>query len=175
MIRTARNGIGAAAVCLLTGLAGCGAPASAGPQPAGKSPSEIARMVCAREAEGEIADLLGTKADITAPTWADHRYSCGYRYRAGTMVLSVKELSSWNQTYGYFNGLATTLHRTHPLLGLGQAAFTVRDGSVVVRKDWKVLTVNVAGLRGAVGSPPSSPAKVALGVAAVILACWAGD
>ncbi len=168
--------LGVAALSLLPGLVGCGASASAGePQPAGKSPSEIARMVCARKAAGEITDLLGTKATITAPTWANHLYSCGYGYRAGTMVLSVKELSSWNQTYAYFSGLARALHKTHLIFGLGQAAFRVRDGSVVVRKDWKVLMVNVSGLRGRVGSPPSSQANVALGVAAVILACWAGD
>ena len=50
-------------------------------------------MVCAEEAAGEIAEVVGAKAAVTAPTWADHLYSCGYRYSKGTMVLSVKELS----------------------------------------------------------------------------------
>ena len=53
------------------------------------------------------------------------------------MVLSVKELSSWTQTYAYFDELAETLHKTAPVPGLGQGAFVVRDGSVVVRKDWR--------------------------------------
>jgi hypothetical protein len=168
--------LGLAALILLLGIAGCGVTTSAqAPLPAGKSPSEIARMVCAKKAAGEIASLLGAKASVTTPTWADHLYSCGYQCREGTMVLSVKELSSWPQTYSYFGRLAKTMHRTIPILGLGQGAFRVRDGSVVVRKDWKILVVDISGLRGKIGSPPYSPRNVALAVAAVILGCWSGD
>ncbi len=126
------------------------------PRPAGRSPSTIARMVCQRKAAGEIAQVLGTKAVVSPPTWTDHQYSCGYEYPEGTMVLSVKELSSWDQTYSYFDRLATTLHKTMPIAGLGQGAFRVRDGSIVVRKDWKVLLVNTSGIHGKVGSPPST-------------------
>ncbi len=132
-------------------------------------------MVCAAKAAGDIAQVLGAKASVAGPTWADHLYSCGYQYKEGTMVLSVKELSSWTQTYAYFDQLARTLHKTLPIVGLGQGAFSVRDGSVVVRKDWKILLVDTSGLRGNVGSPPNSPGEVALNVAAVILGCWHGD
>jgi hypothetical protein len=161
----------------MLGIAGCGSPTAPAraPQPAGKSPSEIARMVCAPKAAGEIAQVVGAKASVATPTWAGHLYSCGYQYSEGTMVLSVKELSSWTQTYAYFDQLARTLHKTIPILGIGQGAFSVRDGSVVVRKDWKILLVDTSGLRGNVGSPPTTPGEVALNVAAVILGCWAGD
>jgi hypothetical protein len=119
--------------------------------------------------------VLGARASVATPTWADHLYSCRYQYSQGTMVLSVKELSSWAQTYAYFGGLARTLHKKIPIAGLGQGAFRVRDGSVVVRKDWKILLVDTSGLHGNIGSPPSPPGTVALDVAAVILGCWAGD
>lgn len=175
MQRRARLGLAVLAVVL--GIAGCGSVnTSAGsPQPAGKSPSAISRMVCAEEAAGEIAQVVAAKASVTAPTWADHLYSCGYHYSEGTMVLSVKELSSWTQTYAYFDELAETLHKTAPVKGLGQGAFVVGDGSVVVRKDWKILLVDISGLHGMVGSPPSSRDTVALDAAAVILGCWSGD
>jgi len=138
-------------------------------------PSLISRMVCAPKAAAEIAQVMGAKADLAPPTWADHLYSCGYRYREGTMVLSIKELSSWSQTYGYFGRLARTLHETTPITRLGQGAFITRDGSVVVRKDWKILLVDISGVRGEVGSPPKPPGELAIYVAQVILGCWAGD
>ena len=176
MQRRVRPGLAVLAVVL--GIAGCGsvnASSAESPKPAGRSPSAIARMVCAEEAAGEIAQVVGAKASVTAPTWADHLYSCGYHYSEGTMVLSVKELSSWTQTYAYFDKLAETLQKTAPVKGLGQGAFVVSDGSVVVRKDWKILLVDISGLRGMVGSPPNSRSEVALDAAAVILDCWSGD
>ena len=175
MQRRAR--LGPAVLAVVLGIAGCGSvnASAESPQPAGKSPSAIARMVCAKEAAGEIAQVVGAKASVTAPTWTDHLYSCGYHYSEGSMVLSVKELSSWTQTYAYFDELAETLHKTASVRGLGQGAFVVGDGSVVVRKDWKILLVDISGLHGMVGSPPSSRNTVALDAAAVILGCWSGD
>ena len=175
MQRRARLGLAILAIGL--GIAGCGSATSSAesPKPAGKSPAAISRMVCAEEAAGEIAEVVGAKASVTAPTWSDHVYSCGYRYREGTMVLSVKELSSWSQTYAYFDQLAQSLHKTAPVKGLGQGAFVVGDGSVVVRKDWKILLVDISGLHGTVGSPPASRDTVALDAASVILDCWSGD
>jgi hypothetical protein len=164
-------------MAVVLGIVGCGSvkTSAQSPQPAGKSPSAISRMVCAEEAAGEIAQVVAAKASVTSLTWADHLYSCEYHYREGIMVLSVKELSSWTQTYAYFDELAKTLHKTAPVKGLGQGAFVVGDGSVVVRKDWKILVVDISGLHGMVGSPPSSRDTVALDAAAVILDCWSGD
>ncbi len=58
---------------------------------------------------------------------------------------------------------------------LGQGAFQTTDGSMVVRKDWKVLLVNTAGLPAQFGQPPTSSGEVAVTVADVILGCWDGD
>src|ERR1700749_602800 len=103
--RRARLGLAVLAVVL--GIAGCGSDSTSAesPKPAGKSPSAIARMVCAKEAAGEIAQGVAAKASVIAPPWADHLYPCRYRYSQSTMVLSVKELSSWTQTYAYFDQL----------------------------------------------------------------------
>ncbi len=132
-------------------------------------------MVCQVKAAREIQEALGEAAVVTDRTWADHRYSCDYRYPRGTIVLSVKELSSWSQTFGYFDALGSKLSRARTLYALGQGAFQARDGSVVVRKDWKILLVDVTGLPSRFGSPPTSSGGVALTVADVILGCWSGD
>jgi hypothetical protein len=166
-----------ATLAILLGIIGCGSPTALprALQAAGRSPSAISRMVCTPKTAAEVAQLMGTKASVDTPTWADHLYSCGYRYSEGTMVLSVKELSSWPQTYGYFDQLARTLHKTTPIAKLGQGAFIGRNGSVVVRKDWKILLVDISRVRGEVGSPPRPPGEVAIYLAQVILGCWAGD
>ena len=161
---------------LATNLLVATAAASAeAPAPAGRNPSSISKEVCSTKAQTEIADVLGVKAKVAKPTWRQHLYTCAYRYKTGAMVLSVKELSSWNQTYGYFDGLGKSLHKTTTIYQLGEGAFRVRNGSVIVRKDWKVLLVNVAGLPKRFGQPYSDVAGVALSVAGVILGCWNGD
>jgi hypothetical protein len=146
-----------------------------GPLPAGPKPSNIAKQVCQKEAQTDIDSALGVTATVSKPTWVDHLYSCGYGYSTGTMLLSVKELSSWSQTYAYYNSIGTQQGRARTLQGLGQGAFQTGNGSVVVRKDWKVLLVNTTGLPGQFGVPPTSSADVAVTVADVILGCWAGD
>jgi hypothetical protein len=150
-------------------------PTTERPLPAGPHPSEISKMVCADEARSDIASALGEKAAVSEPTWQDHLYSCRYTYPTGSFVLSVKELSSWAQTYAYFRMLGTELASTRTLQGLGQGAFQTTDGSVVVRKDWKVLVVDSSGLPAQFGLPPTSSGDVAVTVADVILGCWAGD
>jgi hypothetical protein len=165
------------------GAASCGSsppttPVSTGttvPLPAGRLPSEIATMVCQSKAQSELAEVLGVKAVVAAPTWTDHLYSCRYQYPTGAMVLSIKELSSWAQTKGYYAMLGRQLGDTGPLGNLGQGAFTTTDGSVVVRKDWKVLLVDISGLPAQFGVPPTTKADIADSVSDVILGCWAGD
>ena len=132
-------------------------------------------MVCQPKASREIAAVLGVNAVVSKTTWVDHLYSCDYRYRTGSMVLSVKEVSSWGQTMSYFDALSVSLHKTESIDNLGQGAYQVADGSVVVRKDWKVLEINVVGLPDRFGEPPTSSGEVAIAVADTILACWAGD
>jgi len=132
-------------------------------------------MVCSDDARTEINAALGVKAQVQTPTWADHVYACRLLYPSASIDLSVKELSSWSQTYSYFDTLKSQLGTTGTINGLGQGAFQAPDGSVVVRKDWKVLLVNPAGLPAQFGVPPTPSADVAVTVADVILGCWAGD
>ena len=104
-----------------------------------------------------MASALGERAKVSTPTWVDHRYSCTYDYpdatAPGSFEVSVTELSSWPETYAYFDGLATTMGKTRDLEALGQGAFQTTDGSVVVRKDWKVLLVDNTGLPDRVRRP----------------------
>jgi hypothetical protein len=171
------------------GAAGCssgtstsgGAPTSLygtslqAPEPAGKNPSAIAIEICSKTAQSQIEHVLGVTADVQKPTWVDQIYTCRYQYPNGSFILSVKELSSWAQTYAYFDSEGKSLGNTGSLQNLGQGAFTTSNGSVIVRKDWKVLFVDIEPLPAQFGKPPTSKADVAYTVADIILACWAGD
>ncbi len=146
----------AAALVLALGLSASPATASGAtskPQPAGPHPSEIAKEPCQSDAQRELADALGVKGTVVDPTWVDHRYSCNYVYKNGAFTLSVQELSSWAQTYTYFHEPRPPMGNVGQLDNLGQGAFQTTDGSVVVRKDWKVLLVNVADLPPSFGVP----------------------
>jgi hypothetical protein len=163
-------------------LAGCGGTTSGSgpattqaPLPAGAVPSAIAKQPCEREARQQIASALGETADVSDPTWVDHLYRCTYQYPTGSMTLSIKELSSWPQTLGYFGSFGTEMGKTRNLDGLGQGAYQTTDGSVVVRKDWKVLLVDPTRLPSQFGVPPTSSVYVAVTVADIILGCWEGD
>ncbi len=145
------------------------------PLPAGRYPSPIALMVCRSKAQREFNEVLGVRATVSDRTWVDHKYSCRYGYPDGSFELSVKELSSWNQTLTYFHGLGAQLGDTQSLGNLGQGAFRTSGGDVVVRKDWKVLLVDVSGLPPQFGVPPTSATDVAFTVADLILGCWDGD
>ena len=163
---------------LATGCGGGGGGAvltAETPKPAGSAPSPIATMICRNEAIQEIDSAVGEKATVSPPTWADHLYSCQYGYPSGSMELSVKELSSWAQTKAYFRTLGVQMGDTRTIQNLGQGAFQTTNGSMVVRKDWKVLLVDVANLPPEFGDPPTSSGNVAIAVADVILGCWSGD
>lgn len=145
------------------------------PRPSGKNPSESAKMVCARDAQAELVSGLGVApTQVTPPTWVDHLYACQYVYPTGVFTLSVKELNSAKETTAYYDGFAARLGRRPGGLAIGQGAYVTTDGSVVVRKDWKVLYVDVSHLPPLFGQPPQPPSDVALSVAATILTCWSG-
>jgi hypothetical protein len=145
-------------------------------QPARAAPSATAKMICAHETQTELAAVLGVHTtQPVVPAWTDHLYSCRYAYHHGFMVLSVKELSSQAQTDGYFTSLAHRLGQAQRPQALDRGAFfTTRNHSVVVRKDYKVLLVNVSGLPARFGAPPSTRADIAIKVAATIMDCWTG-
>jgi hypothetical protein len=166
-----------------TVLAGCGSsgsakassPTTAPWEPAGANPSVSAKMICEKEAQDDIAASLGVKVtSVTTPTWADHVYSCTYVYPTARITLSVKEMSTTPETTAYFDARAKALGQRSGRVAIGQGAFQTTNGSVVVRKDWKVLTVDISKVPASFGEPPENAAGVALSIAATILGCWTG-
>lgn len=144
--------------------------------PAGANPSDSAVLVCSDEAREDMTEALGVAPTaIDPPTWADHVYACRYRYPTGSFTLSVKELSSFDETTAYMTTMARTLGSAHTVDGLGESAFVTTDGSVVVRKDFKVLLVDDSALPPGLGSPPATPPQVALLAARTIIGCWTGS
>jgi hypothetical protein len=149
-------------------------PLSAHPEPAGPNPSKSAQMVCAKEAQTEIASALSThQTSVTTPTWRDHVYSCRYVYGTGSFTMSVKELVNAAATTAYYDGLEHRLGNLNPLLGLGQGGFLTKGGDAVVRKDYKVLLVDVHALPNNFAT--LTRAQAAQTIAQVILGCWSGE
>ncbi len=122
-----------------------------------------------------MAEALGVKAVVSKPTWVNHAYACRYRYPNGSFALTVKELSSWSQTLAHYGAQARRLGRVKTIRNLGQGSYQTKNGTVIVRKDWKILTVDISGLPPQFGDPPTRRSDIAVTVADVILACWAGD
>lgn len=144
-------------------------------EPAGPNPSASAQMVCAPEAQREQTAALGVAGTVSvAPTWVDHVYSCRYVYPNGAIGVSVKELSSRTETSAYFASLRAQLGEQKNLKGMAQGAFSTRDGSLVVRKDYKVLFVDTSDVPVPFGSGFSSRSQVAVGVGLTVLGCWTG-
>jgi hypothetical protein len=142
---------------------------------AGTNPSVSSKMVCQSEASDEIASSLGMhQTRITTPTWNDHVYSCTYVYPNGSFTLSVKEMSSTAETTAYFDGYKKSLGVAQNLFGLGQGAFIAKNNDVIVRKDYKVLFVDVAKAPAGNGKfvPAMTRQDVATNIAAVIMGCW---
>jgi hypothetical protein len=95
-------------------------------------------------------------------------------YPDGTLTISVKELDSAKQTSEYFDQQRRTLGHKGGTIGLGQGAFSTTNGSLVARKDWKVLTVDVSKIPPRFGQPPITPTEAGLATGATIMGCWSG-
>lgn len=144
-------------------------------EPAGFDPSESAKMICEPEAQKDIAGNVGLEASqVTAPTWVDHLYSCSYVYPTGTMTVSVKELSSEAETTAYFDSLGTLLGRRPGPASLGKTAFFTDTDSLVLRKDFKVLYVDLTQIPAKFGTPAGDHENIALRAGFAVLSCWTG-
>ncbi len=148
--------------------------AAAHAKAAGVNPSKTAKMICAHEAREDLAGVLAEKpTTVTTPTWVDHLYSCDYEYPEGTVTLSVKELDNAARTTAYFDELASRLGRRPKRIGLGQGSFETSNGSMVVRKDYKVLLVDVTHLPAGFNRPALDAFGVSVAIAVTVLGCWA--
>jgi hypothetical protein len=144
-------------------------------EPAGPNPSTSAKMICENEAQVDIAASLGVKASsVTTPTWVGHVYSCTYVYPNARITLSVKEMSTTAETTAYFDAQAKVLGQRPGRVAIGQGAFQTTVGDIVVRKDWKVLTVDISKVPASFGQPPETASSLAVSIAATILGCWTG-
>lgn len=141
---------------------------------AGPDPSESAEMVCTKEARDDIDVSLGIKTKkITKPTWdaANHIYACEYVFAKGKIRLEVKEMSSGDETTAYYDQVRLQQGAEQELPGLGQGAWVLDNGNVLVRKDYKTLIVDVSE---APEIPAMRRSDVAVNVASVIMSCWTG-
>jgi hypothetical protein len=148
------------------------------------NPSESAKMVCTQKSLSEIGLAIGVYAIAEiGPSWnvSNHIYSCTLLYNNyAKITLSVKELLNTADTTDYFNYLSNVYGRTLPL-SLGQGGFYTKNGSVVVRKDFKVLYIDVSHLPQQFG-PASASNQTgytrqndAGSIAGAILNCWNGN
>ncbi len=172
-----------AGAVFVTAVAACSSNGSGSASPASASvlrpdPSTVSattKMICAPELHAELLQAVGrTTVHALTPSWKNDVYSCTYEYSDGSFLLSVKQLPDAASTQLYFTHVAAQLGRVRQLDGLGQGAFTTRDDAVVVRKDQKVLVVDVRKLPARFGVPPDSRANVAITIAATIMGCWTG-
>jgi hypothetical protein len=166
-------------------IAGCGSSSSgkgaepttttvAGGHPPGSAPSASSKMVCSLEAQRDISASIGVKATVTTPTWVNDVYACDYTYPGGAITLSVKELANAAATTKEYKADAAKLGRRPDVVSFGEGAFITTNGSVIVRKDFKVLDVDVSKLPQKFGVPPQDRSNIALSVAATVMSCWTG-
>ena len=139
-------------------------------------PSKSATMICQSEVRGEITNALHIKATRVVPAWNvnSHLYACTYGYPGGKIVLSVKEMSNERETTAYFDAVEKQYGTKESLLGLGQGAFLLENQDVVVRKDYKVLLVDVHGIPASFAAPLFDRSGVSQTIASAILGCWTG-
>ncbi len=158
-------------------MAGCSSSPStpASLQPPGATPNASTKMVCAAEEQRNIAVYLGERARVSKPSWVNDTYRCNYQYPEGTVRLAIKELGSWSSTKRYFNDSVRAAGPTTQVHNMGQQAAQAEDGTVFVRKDFSVLTVDVTGVPAQLGRPPTAAADVAYTFADLIMACWTGE
>ena len=178
------SAVGAVAIlALLVVLPACSSSSKADPgntpvtlEVAGPNPSISAQMICGEVKEEIAQSAIGIDTvKPLAPKWSDHLYSCDYRYKGGAvMTLSVKEMSSVDETSAYFDSLGERLGRVQKLEGLGEGAFHTTNDSVVVRKDYRVLLVDVSKLPAQFGQPAAKRIDAAISVATTIMGCWIG-
>jgi hypothetical protein len=143
--------------------------------PVAAGPSDSAKMICSAEAQSDIAASLGVKATVSTPTWVDDVYACKYVYPNGTITMSVKELADTAATTATYTSYATKLGKRPEVVSFGEGAFLTTNGSVVVRKDYKVLDIDVSQLPQKFGTPLQDRSDIALSVAATVMSCWTGQ
>jgi hypothetical protein len=136
-------------------------------------PSPVTKQICTARARRQVARSIGVAPiRFTAPTWADHRYSCSYIFPEGPMTLSVTEYPSEVATAAAFFELKGALGRRPEPPLLGEEAFVSTNGDVIaVRVGTKLLEVDLSQLPAQLGVPLEPRLLVARAVAGTIIGC----
>ncbi|WP_027342364.1 hypothetical protein [Hamadaea tsunoensis] len=148
-------------------LAACSSPAPA--PPAG--PDALTRMVCEQEVREELAAALGVDAQPQG-TWTPPTYTCVYAYPDGRFTLTIRELPDKAAATAYYEERRNAATARTELPGIGEAAFSVADGSIYLRKDAKVLYADVSALPDKFGNPPITKVRAALSIVTTVMHCW---
>jgi hypothetical protein len=138
------------------------------------APSAKARMICAGEAQEDLAGVLAVDAKVSTPKWRDRIYSCTYRYPTGSFDISVTEFPKISVAKADFVRLAADPAITQPDLHMADGAFLRADGSIAVRTDRRVLKIDPTNLPTQFAKLKLSRPDVAQAVATTILRCWKG-
>jgi hypothetical protein len=146
-------------------------PATASETP---RPSAKARMICAGEAQSDLAGVLATRAKVSAPTWRDRTYSCSYRYPNGYFDIAVTEFPRTADAKKDFAQKQSAPTVTRPSLDIADGAFLRQNGSIVIRKDRRLLTIDPAHLPERFTKLKLSRPAVAQAIATTVLKCWTG-
>ncbi len=131
-------------------------------------------MVCADEAQEDLAGVLAVEAKVSRPTWRDRIYSCTYRYPTGSFDIAVTEFPKISAAKADFIRLAADPAVTQPDLHMADGAFLRGDGSIAVRTDRRILEIDPTHLPAQFAKLKLSRPDVAATVAATILRCWKG-
>ena len=132
-------------------------------------------MVCACEAQRELAEALGEDAMVPSRRGSTTATLCDYQYPERLLHPVGAGSVELGPDLHLYDMLKKQLGDAGRSPTSARAPYQTSNGSVVVRKDWKVLLVNIAGLPARFGVPPTAAGDIAVTVADVILGCWAGD
>ena len=137
-------------------------------------PGKAAREVCEPMIRQAVEYEVGTPLDGTPERAVDgDTFSCTYRVGGGTIAMHVLDLKQRPAAKTSFAGLRTAAGPdVEQLPGLGDGAFVQPDGTLVVRKDAMVLTIDMTGLPAPVDGRDKSTIATNLGVA--VMGCWTG-
>jgi hypothetical protein len=180
-----RPAVAVIVAALATAAAGCGQPSAPPVTPAQSqaaatalpdAPSPQAEMVCQPEAQQDIQDLIGVVPTKVGPIqYANHTTTCRYDYADGAFTLVVEDLPNDITTTKTYDALAGKLGKVQTIDLPDAQAFSTNDGSVVMRRDFKVMLVDVTQLPATFGNPPSPRADAARLIMKAVLNCWVGD
>jgi len=138
-------------------------------------PSPQAEMVCQPEAQQDIQDIIGVVPTAVGPIqYANHTSTCRYAYSNGAFTLVVQDLPNDITTTRTYEALAGKLGRVEKIDLPDAEAYTTNDGSIVLRRDTKVMLVDVTQLPGTFGNPPSPRGDAARLIMKAVLNCWVG-